>query len=210
MIPAYTWYAAPTGALTFVNERCANYLGLAENDPLRFGTDTGAAWDSHIPLLHPDDREEARKFWSGCLSTGAPGEVSFRVRNAERNYRWFLSRAEPLRGNDGTVVSWIGINLDIEERKKAEAEIRRQEGEFRQMLDLTPQHLGVLGADGNPLYTSREVLNYFGVTIDEWRALPAQRPRSPLRPHPRRFLESAEQHDGPHRVAERDLECDPA
>jgi len=120
MIPAYTWYAVPSGALTFVNERCANYLGLAEDHPLRFGADTGAAWDSHLPLLHPDDREETRRVWSECLRTGSPGEVSFRVRNAEGNYRWFLSRTEPLRGNNGTVLYWIGINLDIDERKQAE------------------------------------------------------------------------------------------
>ena len=51
MIPAYTWYAAPSGGLTFVNERSADYLGLAKDHPLRFGADTGAEWDSHIPLL---------------------------------------------------------------------------------------------------------------------------------------------------------------
>jgi PAS domain S-box-containing protein len=120
MIPAYTWYAASSGALTFVNGRCADYLGLAKDHPLRFGTDTGAAWDAHITLLHPDDREEARRVWSTCLTTRDAGEVSLRVRNAKGNYRWFLSRAEPLRANDGTVRYWIGINLDIEERKLAE------------------------------------------------------------------------------------------
>jgi PAS domain S-box-containing protein len=46
--------------------------------------------------------------------------MSFRARNAEGAYRWFLSRAEPLRSNDGTVLHWIGINLDIEDRKQAE------------------------------------------------------------------------------------------
>jgi len=46
--------------------------------------------------------------------------MSFRVRGADGNYRWFLSRAEPLRGNDGTLLYWMGINLDIEERKQAE------------------------------------------------------------------------------------------
>ncbi len=102
MIPAFTWYAAPSGGLLFVNSRCADYLGLPEDHQLRFGTDTGAAWDSHIPLLHPDDHEETRRVWSDCLKTGCPGEVSFRVRNAEGAYRWFLSRAEPRRGNDGT------------------------------------------------------------------------------------------------------------
>jgi PAS domain S-box-containing protein len=132
MIPAYTWYAAPSGALTFVNERCADYLGLAEDHPLRFGSGTGAAWDAHIPLLHPDDREESRRAWSTCLSTGCAAELSFRVRNAQGNYRWFLSRAEPLRANNGTVGYWIGINLDIEERKQAEDAQRRAEAELQQ------------------------------------------------------------------------------
>jgi PAS domain S-box-containing protein len=120
MIPAYTWYAAPSGALTFVNKRCADYLGLPTDHPLRFGIDTGAAWDSHLLLLHADDQEASRRVWSDCLRTGCPGEMSFRVRGADGTYRWFLSRAEPLRGNDGTLLYWMGINLDIEERKQAE------------------------------------------------------------------------------------------
>src|SRR6266850_2007966 len=120
MIPAFTWLAAPSGALLFVNSRCADYLGLPKDHPLRFGTVTGAAWDSHIPFLHPDDHEEMRRVGSDNLRTGGTAEASCRIRDAQGNYRWFLSRMEPLRGNDGTVLYWIGINLDIEERKQAE------------------------------------------------------------------------------------------
>jgi formate hydrogenlyase transcriptional activator len=120
MIPAHTWYAAPAGALTFVNERYADYLGLPKDHPLRFGVQTGTAWDSHIPLLHPDDHDETCRVWSTCLTTGSADEVSYRVRNAQGTYRWFLSRVEPLRAKDGTLLYWIGINLDIEERKQAE------------------------------------------------------------------------------------------
>ena len=43
MIPAHTWYATPAGALIFVNERCADYIGLPKDHPLRFGFETGAA-----------------------------------------------------------------------------------------------------------------------------------------------------------------------
>src|ERR1700719_2087332 len=117
IVPASAWYALPNGALTFVNERTADYLGLPKDHPLRFGTATGADWDSHIPLLHPDDRKETRRAWSDCLRTGCAGEVSFRVRNAEGGYRWFLSRAEPVRAANGTLLCWIGVNVDIEERK---------------------------------------------------------------------------------------------
>jgi PAS domain S-box-containing protein len=120
VIPAYTWYAAPSGALIFVNERTADYLGIPQDHPLRLGIDTGAAWDSHIPFLHRDDHEQTRRVWSTCLRTGSAGEVSFRVRNAQGGYRWFLSRAEPLRTTDGTLRYWIGVNLDIEECKQAE------------------------------------------------------------------------------------------
>ena len=42
VIPAYTWYALPSGALTFVNERTADYLGIPTDHPLRFGVDIGA------------------------------------------------------------------------------------------------------------------------------------------------------------------------
>jgi formate hydrogenlyase transcriptional activator len=120
MIPAFTWLAAPSGALLFVNSRCADYLGLPKDHPLRFGADTGAAWDSHIPFLHPDDHEEMRKVGSDNLRTGGTTEASCRIRDAQGNYRWFLSRTHPLRATDGTVQYWVGINLDIDERKEAE------------------------------------------------------------------------------------------
>src|SRR6266850_1693284 len=125
MIPAYTWYATPSGGLIFLNERSADYGGLPSDHPLRYGTDTSPAWDSHIPFLHPEDQEETRRVWSECLRTGRSSEVSFRARNAEGGYRWFLSRAEPLRANDGTILYWIGINFDVEEPKRVEVELRR-------------------------------------------------------------------------------------
>src|SRR3954468_12029015 len=104
VIPAYAWYAAPSGGLTFVNKRTADYLGLAKDHPLRFGIDIGAQWDAHIPLLHRDDHKVSRKAWSTCLRTGEAAEFSFRVRNAQGGYRWFLTRVEPLRASDRTLL----------------------------------------------------------------------------------------------------------
>ena len=53
LIPANTWYATPSGGLTFVNKRNADYGGLPNNHPLRLGTETGAAWDSPPLLVTP-------------------------------------------------------------------------------------------------------------------------------------------------------------
>ena len=107
MLPVCAWYTTASGALTFVNQRYADYLGLRKDHPLRFSIDVGAEWDSHIPFLHPDDHAEMRRAWSNFLRTGSPGQLSFRTRNAEGEYRWFLSRVEPLRGNDGALQNWI-------------------------------------------------------------------------------------------------------
>jgi len=162
MIPAYTWYAAPSGALTFVNKRNADYGGIPEDHPLRFGIDVGAAWDSHIPFLHPDDHEETRRVWSACLSSGRAGEVTFRVRGAQGNYRWFLSRTEPLHASDGTVLYWIGINFDIDERKQAEVELRRSRAYLADAQRLS--RTGFVGMDASTkrIFWSEEAARIYG------------------------------------------------
>jgi PAS domain S-box-containing protein len=181
-IPAHTWYALPSGALTFVSDRTADYLGLPKDHPLRFGIDSGASWDSHIPRVHPDDQEETRRVWSTCVRTGRAGEASFRVRNAEGEYRWFLSRAEPLRASDGTLLYWIGVNLEIEERKQAEFYL--EEGERL-------GHMGswVLDPAGFFPYWSHELFHIYGLdpakegpSLEEYLAI--------IHPQDREFMRS--------------------
>jgi PAS domain S-box-containing protein len=176
IVPAYAWYAQPNGALTFVNERTADYLGLPKDHPLRSGKDTGADWDSHIPLLHADDREETRRVWSECLRTGRAGEMSFQMRNAEGRYRWFLSRAEPVRAADRTLLYWIGVNLDIEEWKRTEVELRRSERELRDVIDSIPAVVWSTLPDGANAYVNKRFVEYSGASAEQtagsgWEAL---------------------------------------
>ena len=128
VLPAYTWYSVPSGALTFVNKRTAEYLGIPKDHPLRSGIDIGAQWDDWVQLLHPDDQEKSRNNWSNCLRTCEGGEHSYRVRRSQGDYRWFLSRFEPLRASDGNLLLWIGATLDIEELKRSEAYLAEAQG----------------------------------------------------------------------------------
>jgi len=161
VIPAYTWYAAPSGGLIFVNKRTADYLGLPKDHPLRFGIDIGAQWDAHIPLLHPDDHEETRKVWSTCLRTGEAGETSFRVRNAQGGYRWFLSRAEPLRASDGTLLHWVGVNLDMDA-------LRQSEHNLRKIVETVPAFVWSADPDGEFTRINQRVLDYSGMQFDDF------------------------------------------
>jgi PAS domain S-box-containing protein len=167
VIPAHSWYALPSGALTFVNKRTADYLGLPKDDPLRFGIDTGAEWDAHIPLLHPDDRQESRRIWSACVSTGSPSESNIRVRNAEGGYRWFLTQVEPLRASDGTLLYWIGVNLDIDDRKRAEELARQSERELRTIVETIPAHIHSGRPDGYLDFFNSRWLEYVGLPLED-------------------------------------------
>jgi PAS domain S-box-containing protein len=171
VIPAHAWYAAPSGALTFVNKPTADYLGLSKDHPLRFGIDIGAQWDAHIPFLHPEDQEGARKAWPVNIRTGEASEYSFRVRNAEGGYRWFLSRVEPLRASDGTLLQWVGVNIDIDEAKKAEDLLRRSEAHLAEAQRLS--HTGAVAYNGTAiLFASEETYHIWG--FDPAQGLPSR------------------------------------
>jgi PAS domain S-box-containing protein len=167
VIPAHTWYAAPSGGLTFVNKRTADYLSLPNDHPLRFGIDIGAQWDAHIPLLHPDDQEESREAWLTCLRTGEAAEFSQRVSNAQGGYRWFLSRAEPLRASDGTLLQWVGVNLDIEDLMRAQEALRESERSARSAIDGIAGLVAVMAPNGELETVNRQVFEYFGRPLEE-------------------------------------------
>src|SRR3984885_3976689 len=167
VLPTYTWYAAPRGALTFVNARTADYLGIPNDHPLRFGIDIGATWDEWIPLLHPDDQERARKYWSNCVSTGETGEYSYRVRGAQGDYRWFLTRFEPLRASDGTLLLWVGATLDIEELMRAQEALRESERSARSAIDGIAGLVAILAPNGEVETVNRPLFEYFGRSLEE-------------------------------------------
>src|SRR5882757_3401700 len=169
VMPAYTWYSAPSGDLIFVNKRTAEYLGFPKDHPQRFGIDIGAQWDDWVPLLHPDDQEEAREYRLNSLRTGEGGEHSYRVRGAQGDYRWFLTRFEPLRTSDGTLLLWIGTTLDIEELKRAEEGSRESEYKLQKIIETVPGLVWSNGPDGEPTHVNQRMLDYSGMPFEDFK-----------------------------------------
>lgn len=64
---------------------------------------------------------EIERKWRPDVASGNPDEVEGRLRRFDGTYRWFLFRYEPIRDQAGKIVNWYGTNIDIDDRKRAEA-----------------------------------------------------------------------------------------
>ena len=118
-LPTQAWYARASGALAFVNVPTADYLGLPSDHPLRFATDFEAPRDARLVFLHPEDQPTASRNWAEQIQTGRPRDDQFRILGADGKYRWFLTRAEPLADLEGKVRYWVGVSIDIDDKKRA-------------------------------------------------------------------------------------------
>ena len=87
----------------------------------------GWGWTAAV---HPDDLNGLATIWQQALISEQRAEAEARLRRHDGEYRWFLFRASPLRDETGTIVKWHGVNIDIEDRKRAEAELRRAYNSF--------------------------------------------------------------------------------
>jgi PAS domain S-box-containing protein len=116
-IPVQVWTATADGALDYVSDRSAEYFGKTAKEVI------GDQW---LSVLHPDDVEHTLERWGHSLATGEDYEVEFRLWSAEHQaYRWHLGRATAQRDENGKIISWFGTNTEIEDRKQAEAELKR-------------------------------------------------------------------------------------
>ncbi|MGY4480249.1 PAS domain-containing protein [Bradyrhizobium sp. USDA 3364] len=119
-IPALVWRSTPEGIPDFLNQPALDYTGLALDQ-----AETG--WPR---AFHPEDKKAMLQKWSAIRASGMPGGLEARLRRFDGEYRWFLFRAVPLCDESGDIVKWYGSSADIEDRKRAEEELRRSESKL--------------------------------------------------------------------------------
>src|SRR5262245_58597743 len=110
-VPDIVWTAAPDGSITFANDRWFQYCGITPEQNER-------GWPELV--LHPDDRERCHAEWTHALRDGTDYEIEVRNRRHDGEYRWFLTRASPIRDRDGCITAWFGSTTDIHDRKQTE------------------------------------------------------------------------------------------
>jgi PAS domain S-box-containing protein len=121
-MPQIVWCTRGDGTLDYLNKRWHDYSGLPEGDMNTASTNE---------VIHPDDREAVALAWSKALEVGDGFQVEFRLReSATGAYRWHLGRALPVRDYHGTILRWLGTSTDIDDQKRAEANLGQGRAEL--------------------------------------------------------------------------------
>jgi PAS domain S-box-containing protein len=158
--PAMLHSARPDGYLDFFNKRWLEYVGLSLDDLL------GWRWTN---VIHPDDLPELVDKWRTSLASGRPFEAEARLRRADGEYRLTLHRRVSARDDQGNIVKWYGSCVDIEDRKRAEDELRKQKEVFQKIFEHLPVIVGFLGADNHIELVNPEWERTMGWTLAEIR-----------------------------------------
>lgn len=156
------WTARADGRVDFVNRRWCEYTGLGIDD----ARDQG--WQS---VFHSDDLPALLNDGASSRASSQAHDTEARMRRFDGEYRWFLIRALPLKDASGEVVGWCGLNIDIEDRKRAEEALRISERELRELIDRVPGLLAVADSQGRHEYASKRTLAYTHNSLEQVRGL---------------------------------------
>ncbi len=128
-LPHLVWTCLAEGPCDYLSRQWIEYTGIPEAEQLGYG------W---LLRLHADDRERVKAEWAAAVGAATPFDIEFRIRRADGVFRWFRTRAIPLRDPEGRIVKWYGSNTDIDAYKRTEESLRLSEMRFRQAITAAP------------------------------------------------------------------------
>lgn len=137
-IPQLAWMTDAYGWIYWYNDRWYEYTGTTPEEMLGWG------WRS---VHHPDLVDGVVHRIKAAFESGNAWEDVFLLRSKEGEYRWFLSRALPVRKDDGTLVGWFGTNTDITEQRRTEEALEKSEEQL--LLAMEGGELGYFDFDPN-------------------------------------------------------------
>lgn len=152
-ITTLAWMANPSGGIFWFNQRWYEYTGRHLADM------QGNGWER---VLDPAHMQRVIKFIRNAWQEGKPWELSFPMRRYDGKYRWFLTRAVPIKDNNGKLQRWIGTNTDVHEQWLAEQKLKESEAHFRTLAESMPQLVWVAQADGAVTYYNNKVSDFAG------------------------------------------------
>src|SRR5262249_38332638 len=157
-IPGVGATLGATGEVEFLNRQELDYFGKT-NEELK-------NW-SLIGVVHPDDLPRVIESRARSIESGQIYEIEHRCLGADGIYRWFQVRGLPVRNAEGAATAWYLLLTDIDDRKNTEQALQSSERDLSSILSAIPAVIGMMAADGSPLYGNQAVLDYTGLTPED-------------------------------------------
>ncbi len=128
----------PDGKILYANRAMLEYSGLSIEDVM-----TG---DFRARLVHPDDLKRSQDERQHGLERGTPFELELRARRKDGQHRWFLIRYNPLRDEEGRIIRWYSTGTDIDDRKRDEERIQKENLVLREEIDHSSMFEEIVGS----------------------------------------------------------------
>jgi PAS domain S-box-containing protein len=157
-IPGFVAVFTPAGEVEFVNRPILEYFGKTLEELKHWGTGG---------MTHPEDLPRVAELFTHSIVSGDPFEFEVRARRFDGVYRWFQSRGFPLRDTNGQIVRWYNLLIDIDERKRAEQELRRSEARKTAILDSALECIVTIDHEGCITEFNPAAERTFGYRQDE-------------------------------------------
>jgi PAS domain S-box-containing protein len=137
--------------------------GQVEEDSTSWRAFTGRSYDEMkgkgwLEAVHPDDRASVAAAWQEAVRTLQTYAMELRLRHIS-GWRWTAAKAVALVNPDGGVREWVGMNVDIDDRKRSEAALRTSEERFRGIFENAGTGIAIANLEGrfqscNPAYAA--------------------------------------------------------
>jgi PAS domain S-box-containing protein len=150
--PSLAWTLLPDHRPEFVNQATLTYTGAQAMTSL----------SDCLAMIHPDDVPRYLEQLDQSASASQSSEMEIRLRRHDCQYRWVLCRIHPMRNRCGKFLRWVSIGQDIEDRKRAESAVRKQEEEYRRIVDFVPACICVADAQGEIIYANKRAVAHLG------------------------------------------------
>jgi PAS domain S-box-containing protein len=124
--------------------------------------------DWALQRIHPDDRDRVQRTMERSSNGRTDFDIEHRLLMPDGSVKHLHVSARALTTSPGN-LEYVGAVTDVTAAKRAEDKIRQSEMELRQILEFAPKWVAVLGPDRSPVYANQTVLDYFGLTLEEWR-----------------------------------------
>jgi PAS domain S-box-containing protein len=170
-VPVRIWSATSMEGPVYFNKRYQDYLRsvIANFDALE-----ESRIDKFVQeLIHPEDAPEVQRTLRNCFETGSAGVMQFRWREKDGTYKWAQCRVEPWRDQDGSIVQWYGVSLDIDDEVRALEALRERERELSLLVDMVPSHLWRVSPEGETTLANKHMADFLGQDLTDKKQLQA-------------------------------------